>query len=169
MNSLLRINFFNKNKESIKYICILLILLVLPLIWGGCVKEEAITSPEEIPQPDPLDENDLMDRVLRIDIQSMDVKLEYIPDEDFLTGESIIEFRMRPNQTIPLIHFDPAESDTIGTIILNGEELDFDDPSDVKMISFDETTQDGVELLRECGNDKINILTIKYRIGYSNG
>ena len=59
MNSLLRINFFNKNKESIKYICILLILLVLPLIWGGCVKEEAITNPEEIPQPDPLDENDL--------------------------------------------------------------------------------------------------------------
>ena len=169
MKSSLRINFFNKNRNSFEYIFVLLIFLVLPLIWGGCAKEEAIIIPEETPQPDPLDENDLMDRVLRIDIQNMDVKLEYIPDEDVLIGESIIEFSMRPNQTIPLIHFDPAGSDTIETIILNGEELDFNDPSDVKMISFDETTQDGIELLRECGNDKINILSIKYRIGYSNG
>lgn len=169
MKSSLRNNLFNKYKDSIKYTCILLIFLVLPLIWGGCAKEEAVTNPEEIPQPDPRDENDLMDRVLRIDIQSMDIKLEYIPDEDVLAGESTIEFRMRPGQTIPLIHFDLAGSDTIETIILNDEELNFNDPSDVKMISFDETTQDGIELLRECGNDKVNVLNIKYRIGYSNG
>lgn len=169
MKSSHRINFFNKYEDSIKYVCILLVFLVLPLIWGGCAKEEAGAIPEEIPQPDPVDENSLMDRVLRIDIQSMDIKLEYIPDDDVLAGESIIEFRMRPGQTTPLIHFDPAGSDTIDTIILNGEELDFNDLSDVKMISFDETTQDGIELLRDCWNDKVNVLSIKYRIGYLNG
>ncbi len=169
MKSSLRIIFFNKNKNSIEYIFILLVLLTLPLITGGCVTEEAITIPEEIPQPDPVDENDLMDSILRIDIQNMDVKLEYIPDEDVLIGESIIEFSMRPGQMIPLIHFDPAGSDTIGNINLNGEDLDINDPSDIKMITFEETTQEGIELLRECGNDEVNILIIKYRIGYSNG
>ncbi len=166
MNISARKFFLFKEFNSVGFL-FLFLLIFLSLIWTSCTDARSDIVQEQIVPPDPVDENNLMNNVFRIDILDMDVKLNYQPDEDLITGESVIKFKMRSGQTIPLVHFDKAGKDTMEKIVLNGEELIFDDPSDVNIISFPETTQEGIELLRECGNEKENVLKIRFKIKYS--
>ncbi|MEN8223022.1 MAG: hypothetical protein ABFR36_07150 [Acidobacteriota bacterium] len=148
---------------------LLLIFICFTIFFvAGCVSEVS-DNPAEVEkvQPDPVDENALMDSVLRIDILSMDVNLVYVPGENIVRGESELKFKMRSGQTIPQIHFDLNISDLIESVELNGEVLDFNNSADVKVISFDETTQDGIELLRTCDENNINQLKIVYTISHT--
>ncbi len=141
----------------------LIFFAVTIFLFTGCSNEEVknVVEKPEI-SIEPIDENKLMDRVLRIDIQEMDVELEYDPTNDLISGNSIIKFRMRSGQVKPLIHFDLADNGVINSIILNGEELNHNNSSDVKTVKFTETTQEGMEFLRDCSGIEINTLKINY-------
>jgi len=141
----------------------IIVLMIMFFLFAGCADEEVKNIVEK---PDssskPIDENTLMNRVFRIDIQEMDIQLEYNPSDDLLSGNSIIKFRMRSGQIRPLIHFDPLEGRVINSIILNGEKLDYNNSSDVKIVTFKETTQDGIEFLRDCTGSEFHTLNIRY-------
>jgi len=163
-------------KKSMLTICrsfsekiIVLIFICFSLFSvAGCVSEgEDSLIDSEIIQPDPVDENAMMDRVFRIDILNMDINLVYVPEENIIKGESVIKFKMRPGQTIPLIHFDHSDNELINSLELNSEVLDLNSTSDVKIISFDETTQDGIELLRECEENDINEIRMIFAINHT--
>ncbi len=156
------------SRKSFPEKIVVLIFICFTLFYAvSCVnEEEKISITDDFIQPDPVDENGMMDSVLRIDILSMDVNLVYVPEENIVKGESEIKFIMRPGQDTPLIHFDYNENDLIQYIELNGEVLDTNNSSDVRTVNFDETTQDGIELLRACEAGAVNELRIIFTLSY---
>lgn len=87
-----------------------------PLFLGLCL---GLGSCSPAPDPGAIDawENDLpsyaaeqafLDEAFRVDILSIDAVLAYDPQQAVVDGEARIRFRMRPGQTRPRLHFEPA-------------------------------------------------------------
>jgi aminopeptidase N len=71
--------------------------------------------------PGYADEQRLLDETFRIDIAAIDVTLTYNPQAAAVDGRAQVRFRMRPGQTRPRIHFDPAcRGDVISEWRLDG-------------------------------------------------
>jgi aminopeptidase N len=114
-------------------------------------------------------EDELLNSTFRIDIQRISVTYEYYPNGAFVNCTAVVEFFMRPGQTRPLIHLDPAIRDNqiVSRVNLNGEELDFQDESDVRVISFDGTNQQAIEFQRSMPDDPLNLNTLVIHYGLS--
>lgn len=114
----------------------------------------------------PGEEDSMIADTFRIDIRDIHVIYNYYPSGAYVDCEATVFFFMRPGQTRPLIHLDTAVRDplSVNRVILNGEELDFNNPSDVQITGFDGTTQQAIEFQRDMSTDplNLNILVIHY-------
>lgn len=92
----------------------------------------------------------LENNTFRIDILHLDITYDYYPENKIMDGIAKITFKMRPNQTKALIHFNPEiRGNVINQIMLDNEVLHVSSEADVKKISFEETTQQALEFERE--------------------
>ncbi len=163
MNRLKLMSGLNFNKITV----FLMFTFFIVICNQGCTGESVeIIDEDNVENIDPVGEDTLINSTFRIDIVEMEVTLIYKPDENIVIGDSLIEFKMREGQTKPLVHFDLPADSKINTIILNGESLDPENSADVEFISFDETTQKGLEFKRNCIEGSINTLRVNYTLSY---
>ncbi len=119
-------------------------------IWAGNVAGE---------------ESRISDDAFRIDIRTITVRLTYHPDGARVDGEAFLTFTMRPGQSRPLIHFDPAvRGETVPTIRLDGEVLPFGDSSAVKIVTFTGSTQKAIEFQRDLLPEATHWLEMSYTL-----
>jgi len=111
-------------------------------------------------------EQQLLDSTFRIDIETIDVLFNYFPDagEPYVECNAILVFRMRPGQTRPIVHLEPAVKDTsiVGNIFLDGESLDISNQADVRIVDFPLSSQKALEFQRNLEENQDHRLTISY-------
>jgi len=101
----------------------------------------------------------------RIDIRTITVALTYDPQQAVVDGDATVVFTMRPGQTRPLIHFDPAVRGRVTSFIsLNGEPLDAADTNAVRVVEFSGSTQRALEFQRDLATDVEHQLKMRYRL-----
>ena len=107
----------------------------------------------------------LMDGMFRIDIRDIAVTFDYYPDSHYADARARVEFVMRPGQTRPVIHFDPAiRHNTVSALSLNGEALNISSSADVRILEYADTTQDALEFQRDLSPGVIHSLEVSYRL-----
>lgn len=108
-------------------------------------------------------EDRLLNETFRIDLHQIDVDMEHDFNTALLTGHAELTFSMRPEQTRALFHLDQnIIASGLNGITLNGEALDISDPSDVRLVTFEGSSQLAVELQRDLGPDEEHIMAIDY-------
>jgi aminopeptidase N len=113
----------------------------------------------------PMVENYLLDSVFRIDISTIAVTFDYMPEDHYVDCHAKVEFTMRSGQRRPVIHLAPAIRDDAGTVSsiqLNNETLNLSDESDVRIISVDESTQQALEFQRDLGTNTNIVHTLEF-------
>ena len=110
------------------------------------------------------DEQRFIDEVLRIDIAAIDATLTYLPLEAAVDGTARVRFRMRPGQTRPRIHFDPAcHGDVISSWNLDGRT--WPTPGDAfRVVDVPGSTQRMLEFVEEVDPALEHELTVSYRL-----
>jgi hypothetical protein len=111
----------------------------------------------------------LLDSVFRIDINTITVTFDYMPESHYVDCHAKVEFVMRMGQRRPVIHLAPAIRNNAGTVCaiqLNNEILNLSDESDVRIISFDESSQQALEFQRDLGTNTniVHTLEIFYQL-----
>lgn len=116
-------------------------------------------------------EAQLLDNTFRIDISTVTVTFDYFPLEYYVDCRAVVEFTMRPVQTRAVIHLGPAirDSNVVSSISLDGEVLNFSNEADVRIISFEGTTQQAFEFHRHLAADTVHTLDISYRVTIPEG
>lgn len=112
----------------------------------------------------PMVEDPLLDSVFRIDITTIAVTFDYMPENHYVDCHAKVEFTMRMGQRRPVIHLAPAIRDNAGTVSaiqLNNETLNLSDESDVRIISFDESSQQALEFQRDLGTNTSIVHTLE--------
>jgi len=105
----------------------------------------------------------LMDSMYRIDIKDIMVTFDYYPESHYADASARVEFFMRPGQSRPVIHFDPAiRNNTVSTLSLNGEQLNISSTADVRILEYEDTTQDALEFQRDLPAGVLHGLEIVY-------
>lgn len=158
------------NRVFLSYFLIVLTGLLLVACIGCTVsgKEQPVV-PEET-EPAPIDEQALLDDTFRIDIGTIDVVFDVVPDESYIDARAVVTFRMRAGQSRPVVHFDPALRSVVpGSILLNGEPLVFSDTSDVQVFEAGGTTQQGLEFQRDLAGGVEHSLEMEYRLTLDSG
>ncbi|MFW6123789.1 MAG: hypothetical protein ACOC5G_01065 [Acidobacteriota bacterium] len=144
-----------------RYIIFCFLIIVTTL--GVSSQSDLFAGPGDTSTFSELDQ--LLAETFRIDIKEITVTFDYFPDNDYAEGKASIIFHMREGQGTPLIHFDPALSyDSILEIKLNGEPLNFYDPSDVQVIEFERSTQKAIEFQRTLLKGFEHTLEMTYRL-----
>lgn len=115
----------------------------------------------------PGEEDAMIAETFRIDIREISVIYNYFPSGAYVNCEATVSFFMRPGQTRPVIHLDPATRNPliVSHVWLNGEELDFQDESDVRIISIPGTEQQAIEFQRDMSTDPLNLNTLTIHYG----
>lgn len=113
----------------------------------------------------------IADDLYRIDITRITAVFDYYPEQYYVDCQTLVEFQMRPGQQRPVIHLDPViRNNTISLLRLNNENLDFSSNSDVSILSYSDSSQQGIEFQRDLAAGLIHILEISYRkslpVGY---
>jgi hypothetical protein len=114
----------------------------------------------------------IIDDAFRIDISTINLVFDYYPEQDYVDAQSTTTFTMRPGQTLPVIHFNPAlqTPPTIPHLIkLDGESLDFAKTGDVKVFLAAGTDQKALEFERPLAPNAPHTLEMQYRLEKING
>jgi hypothetical protein len=119
------------------------------------------------PLPAARDEASLLDAVFRIDLLSVEVVFDAYPAESRVRAQASLAFRMRPGQTRPLLHFDPAPADL--ALRLDGQALDPRSPSDVRRFTYAGTNQPSLELGRELAPGTQHVVEASYSLPLPDG
>ena len=116
-------------------------------------------------------EDQLLDRTFRIDISTVTVTFDYFPEGYYVDCHAVVEFTMRPNQSRAVIHLGPAirESNVVSAASLDGEILNFYDEADVRVVSFEGSTQQAFEFRRDLAAETVHNLEISYRLTIPGG
>jgi aminopeptidase N len=126
-----------------------------------------LSPPASVPLPAVADEAALLDAVFRIDVERIEVTFDVYPGESRVEAHAAMTFRMRPGQTLPLVHFDPVRSATGVSMRLDGEDLDLHSGGDLRLISFDGSGQTSVELERTLAPASDHRLEVAYPLALS--
>jgi hypothetical protein len=102
-----------------------------------------------VPPPAAPDEAGLLDAAYRVDVERVEAVFDLFPTEGEVRVWSATTFRMRPGQSRPIVHFGPATSGAEVALALNGEALDPRSESDVRLLRFESSGQDSLEIRRE--------------------
>ncbi len=107
----------------------------------------------------------LINSMFRIDIQDIVVTFDYYPESHLTDASARVEFVMRPGQSRAVIHFDPAiRNNTVSALSLNGEELNISSSADVRILEYEDSTQDALEFQRDLSSGVLHRLEIVYRL-----
>lgn len=110
-------------------------------------------------------EDQLLGDTFRIDIKTIHADFEYTPGERWIQAQADVFFVMRPGQTKPLFHLSSAIlSAGITQLAMDGEVLDPE--ADLRAISFEGSTQQGVELQYKVEDEDIHQLSMTYRVDH---
>ena len=123
----------------------LLTLAALALASGGCgsggsaptAPSPAPTAPPAVasePLPAAPTEAALLDAVFRIDVERVEAVFDVYPAERRVQAQAAVTFRMRPGQSRPIVHFEPARSTGVA-LRLDGQDLDPGRASDARLVS----------------------------------
>ncbi|UCH95430.1 MAG: hypothetical protein JSV88_00910 [Candidatus Aminicenantes bacterium] len=158
-----------KNGRKFLFLSLLFsaVALLLATSPGYSLISEAREWEDNIPLPFLRStEDQLLDSTFRIDISTIAVTFDYFPWEYYVDCRAVVEFTMRPGQTRAVIHLAPAIRNTnvVSSASLNGEVLNFSDEADVRIISFEGTTQQAFEFQRHLEADTVHTLDISYRL-----
>ena len=135
-------------------------LAVLALAGAGCGSSGSApaapspassTSPAAATEPLPAAPNEaaLLDAVFRIDGERVEAVFDVYPAERRVRAQAAVTFRMRPGQSRPIVHCEPARSAPGVALRLDGEDLDPARASDVHLFSYQGSGQVSVELQRD--------------------
>ncbi len=147
-------------KKVLKSIFVFIIFLIA---LSGCTNDD---SENQTPEPQENNEAEeleaLFGTTFRIDIQSINVEFDYTPEEYQVKGRATVRFRMRSGQKTPLIHFNPGARDinSIKTVKLNDQQLNIE--TDIKVITFENTTQQALEFQKELSANDTHTLYMEY-------
>lgn len=124
-------------------------------------------SEESSKTPVKSDEDKMIDNAFRIDIQNIDVTFDVYPNSSNINASATMTFYMRHGYTKPVFHFKPLTSGwTVTSINLDDQILDENNESDIKIITFDGSTQKAVEIQRDLEENKLYTLKITYPSNY---
>lgn len=133
--------------------------------------QQIVAVPGAALSPIPMTAQDrLLNDTFRIDIRTIEVDFEFLPAQAILEADARVTFRMRPDQSLPLVHLDePIIQNHLDEVWLNGESLDPDNPADVKLVSFADSWQRGFEMQRVLAPHVDHVLEMRYQVpvGYS--
>lgn len=106
----------------------------------------------------------LLNDTFRIDIKEIEVIFDYMPETSTVECKATLSFVMRQGQRLPVIHLDPAtrNRNTVRAIHLNNEPLDIANESDVKILTYTNSTQPALEFQRDLGENIEHTLEIDY-------
>jgi hypothetical protein len=133
-----------------------LTLTALILAFVGCGSSgSAPTAASPVPAAasEPLPaaptEAALLDAVFRIDVERVEAAFDIYPAERRVQAQAAVTFRMRPGQSRPIIHFEPARSPPGVALRLDGQDLDLARASDARLFSYQGSGQVSLELQRD--------------------
>jgi hypothetical protein len=136
------------------------VLTLAVVAWTGCGSGGS-TSPAPSPAPtaaptatsEPLPaaptEAALLDAVFRIDVERVEAIFDLYPVERRVQAQAAVTFRMRPGQTRPIVHFEPARASSGVALRLDGQDLDLARASDARLFSYQGSGQVSIELQRD--------------------
>ncbi|HYN03553.1 MAG TPA: hypothetical protein VE359_13980 [Vicinamibacteria bacterium] len=101
------------------------------------------------PLPAAPTETALLDAAFRIDVERVEAVFDVYPTERRVQAQAAVTFRMRPGQSRPVVHFEPARSASGVALRLDGQDLDPARASDVRLFSYQGSGQVSVELQRD--------------------
>ena len=101
------------------------------------------------PLPAAPTEAALVDAVFRIDVERVEAVFDVFPAERRVHAQAAVGFRMRPGQSRPIVHFEPARSPSGVALRLDGQDLDSARASDARLFSYQGSGQVSLELQRE--------------------
>jgi hypothetical protein len=107
-------------------------------------------------------ESALLDSVFRVDVDRVEAVLDVKPSERRVHAHVALTFRMRPGQSRPIVHFDPAAAPAGLALRLDGRDLDPATTADVRLFSFEGSGQTSVELQRELASGVTHVLEASY-------
>jgi hypothetical protein len=142
------------------------------LLFLSCSREPSFPTTDEAWQNDVpayADERQLLDDTLRIDISAIDVELTYHPQDAAVDGRAQVRFRMRPGQTRPRIHFDPAcRGNVISEWRLDGNPAPVPG-SAFRVVDIAGSTQQALEFADEVDPGAEHQLVVAYRLRLPGG
>jgi hypothetical protein len=118
------------------------------------------------PLPGAASEEALLDSVFRIDIDRVEATFDLYPAERRAQARAGLTFRMRPDQSRPIVHFEPARAAGVA-LRLDGEDLDPGRPGDARLFSFEGSGQVSLELRRDLASAVAHRLEASYPLGFS--
>ena len=142
---------------------------VLVGLWSGCRPEREDTARLDVDETvDGTYGNEavLLNDTFRIDISEIRLTLTYHPDSATVDGTSRIRFSMRPGQSRPLLHFNPAA----GGQALQYLQLDdrvWSNPADgIRVRQFEGSTQQAIEIQQDVEPGSEHLLVIGYSLHF---
>jgi len=136
-----------------------LALAALALACAACGSGgPAPTAPSPLPSATPAAASEplpatsteaaFLDAVLRIDVERIEAVFDVYPAERRVLAQAAVAFRMRPGQSRPIVHFEPARSAGVA-MRLDGQDLDPGRASDARLFSYQGSGQVSLELQRD--------------------
>jgi hypothetical protein len=120
-----------------------------------------------VPLPTTASESALLDAVFRVDIERIEAVFDVHPSERRVVAYAAVTFRMRPGQSRPVVHFEPARSHTGLALRLDGQDLDPAVAADVRVLSYEGSGQTSFELQRDLAPDAPHRLEASYPLALS--
>jgi aminopeptidase N len=139
------------------------------LIGFQCACQPAREDPARLDIDDAADrqygpEAELLDNAFRIDISHIDLALTYRPGEAVVDGTCRMRFTMRPGQSRPLVHFNPAARG-LALQVLQLDERNWSNPADgIRIVEFAGSTQQALEIQQDVAAGGEHLLVIGYRL-----
>jgi hypothetical protein len=151
---------------------LLIVAMALIAFWSGCQparEDPARLDVDETADGAYGDEATLLDGTFRIDIAEIRLELTYRPDAAAVDGDCRIRFRMRPGQTRPVVHFNPA----VRGQALRYLQLDdrvWPNPADgIRVIRFDGSAQPAIEIQQDIADSSEHLLIMGYSLQFPVG
>jgi hypothetical protein len=141
----------------------------LPVLPVPASPAPATATGATVPLPIAADERSLLDAVYRIDVEVVEAVIDVFPAEQRVQVWSATTFRMRPGQSRPIVHFQPVLSGSEVALALNGEGLDPRREADVRILRYDTSAQDSVELQRDLAAGVSHRLEASHTLPLSDG
>jgi hypothetical protein len=148
--------------------------LLVPACGGG---SPAPTEPAAQPTPvapsvpvvalPETDEARLLDAAFRVDIERIEVVFDVLPAERTVRAHAAVTFRMRPGQTRPIVHFEPARTAGGAALALDGAGLDPGLEGDVRFFTWEGSGQVSMEIQRDLAPGATHRLEAAYTLPMS--
>lgn len=113
------------------------------------------------------DEDRLLDAAFRVDIDRIEVAFDVFPGDGSVRAHATVLFRMRPGQTRPIFHFEPARTSSGTALALDGEGLDPGLERDVRFFTWEGSGQVSMEIQRDLAPGATHRLEAGYALPMS--